>query len=254
MTPEHKSLKIRALTCAVLAREVYAAAATSPHQVDIELIRKGLHDVPDEMRAYLQDRIDAASAEKYDAVVLVYGLCGKGTERLRASRIPIVIARAHDCITLFLGSRERYRQSFSETPGTYYLTSGWIERGIEDDSFEKSFSRVMGLGRKFEDYVAKYGEENARYLMEFESAWENHYDRYVYIDMGVVPSEPYLEATRERAVQKGLKWETALGNMILIRDLIHGRWDDDRYLILKPGEETVQAFDDMTIITSRPVD
>lgn len=247
-------MKLLALTCAVFAREVYAAAATSPHQVDIELIRKSLHNVPDDMRAFLQSRIDAVDANAYDAIVLVYGLCGKGTERLAARNLPIVITRAHDCITMFLGSRERYRQSFSESPGTYYLTSGWIERGLEEESYEDSFAKVMGLGRKYEDYVAKYGEDNAKYLMEFESAWSDQYERYVYIDMGIVPREHYVEMTQERARERNMKCEETAGSITLIRDLIHGNWDDDRYLILKTGEETVQAFDDSTIIASRPVE
>ncbi|MBK8050202.1 MAG: hypothetical protein IPK16_25730 [Anaerolineales bacterium] len=48
-----------ALTCEALARSVYAAAATSPHTVTIELFRQGLHNTPKLLRHTLQDQIDA---------------------------------------------------------------------------------------------------------------------------------------------------------------------------------------------------
>ena len=41
----------------------------------------------------------------------------------------LVVPRAHDCITLFLGSKERYLDYFQTHPGVYFKTSGWIERG-----------------------------------------------------------------------------------------------------------------------------
>ena len=58
-----------------------------------------------------------------------YGLCGMGLVGLTARPKPVVIPRAHDCITLFLGSRERYLEYFNAHPGVYFKTTGWIERG-----------------------------------------------------------------------------------------------------------------------------
>jgi hypothetical protein len=39
----------------------------------------GLHELGVEMRPHLQERIDAADAG-YDAILLGYALCGRGTE------------------------------------------------------------------------------------------------------------------------------------------------------------------------------
>ena len=41
-------------------------------------------------------------------MVLAYGLCGGVTAGLHAGSITLVIPRAHDFITIFLGSRDRY--------------------------------------------------------------------------------------------------------------------------------------------------
>ena len=105
-------MKLKCLACEALARVVYLCAARSPHIVDVELFRLGWHNDPPDLRGRLQNSIDATSKEGYDAVVMAYGLCGQSTEGLIARGIPLVIPRAHDCITLFLGSRERYKDQF----------------------------------------------------------------------------------------------------------------------------------------------
>jgi len=77
--------------------------------VEARYLDMGLHDRPDVLRARLQAEIDQVSVrDDLDAVVLVYGLCGCGTAGLAARRYPLVIPRAHDCVTLFLGSKEAY--------------------------------------------------------------------------------------------------------------------------------------------------
>jgi|GEM_PF-4114837 len=80
-------------------RAVYLCAAHSPHIVDVELLERGLHDQPADLRAQLQARIDAASAEAYDAILLAYGLCGQATAGIRAPlggcRVVVPRARLH---------------------------------------------------------------------------------------------------------------------------------------------------------------
>jgi hypothetical protein len=43
----------------------------------------------------------------------------------------MIIPKAHDCITLFLGSKERYRTYFDAHPGTYWYTPGWVECSVQ---------------------------------------------------------------------------------------------------------------------------
>ena len=69
-------MRIRAITCEVLARTVYPRPRSAPHVVDVELLEQALHyDRPASRLGRLQSQIDATSATKYQAVVLVYGLC-----------------------------------------------------------------------------------------------------------------------------------------------------------------------------------
>ena len=91
---------------------------------------KGLHDLGcSPMRKRLQEVVDRVDPEQYEAVLLGYALCGTGTAGLEARTLPLVIPRAHDCIALLMGSRERYQKYFEENQGVYFRSTGWIERG-----------------------------------------------------------------------------------------------------------------------------
>src|ERR1035438_2536353 len=119
-------MRVRAITCEVLARTAYQQAALAPHVVDVELLEQSLHDDPPASRlSRLQDQIDATDAAKYQAVVLVYGLCNLALDGLQARDLPVAVPRAHDCITLYLGSRQRYDAEFSATPGTFYYSDDY---------------------------------------------------------------------------------------------------------------------------------
>ena len=77
-----------------------------PNQVDIEFLPKGLHDIGQAgMSARLSEVLAAVDETKYEAVLLGYGLCSNGLVGLTARSIPLVVPRAHDCITLFLGEQ-----------------------------------------------------------------------------------------------------------------------------------------------------
>jgi hypothetical protein len=238
-------MKLKCLACEALARVAYLSAARSPHVVDVELFRLGWHEDPDDLRSRLQHAIDAAAvdAHEYDAVVMAYGLCGRSTAGLAAKDIPLVIPRAHDCITLFLGGRARYQEEFTRHPGTYWYVRDYVER--------KSGGTTLSLGAEmggdaedlYDEYVEKYGEDNAQYLMEVMGAWQEHYDRAAYIDMGVGDSRDVEEETRAEADRRGWNFEKLAGDLVLIRRLIWGEWDDEDFLILDPDERIEMAND-----------
>src|SRR6476620_3424328 len=101
---------LKIIACEIALREIAFLAAQSPHLVDFEFLTQGLHDHPNLGRDEVQKRVDAIPEGKYDAVLIGYALCGNIIAGLRATHTPLVIPRAHDCITFFLGSKERYQQ------------------------------------------------------------------------------------------------------------------------------------------------
>jgi hypothetical protein len=245
-----RQLRILALTCEVLARSVYLCAARSPHVVDVRLNRRGLHDDPPNLRTILQAQVDESGAP-YDAVVLAYGLCGGATSGLRAGAIPLVVPRAHDCITLFLGSRDRYSAEFLGHPGTYWYVQDYLERTDDGSAFGGVGSGSDTTTQAtYEEYVEKYGEDNAAYLMEALGAWRSHYDRAAYVDMGVAhPEAAGLAEDRARgdAERRGWQFEKLAGELILIRKLIDGDWAAEDMLVVAPGEQLAMSYDEQVI-------
>ncbi len=243
-------MRLKCLGCDALARIVYLCAAQSSHIVDVELFRLGLHIEPADLRSRLQERIDAAAGQGYDAIVLAYGLCGQATAGLTARDLPVVIPRAHDCITLFLGSRERYKDQFENYPGTYWYAQDYIERN-DTSGTALSLGSAIDIHEVYEEYVEKYGKDNADYLMEVMGAWQSHYQRAVFIDMGIGDSTAIEQQAQDEAVRRDWTFERMAGDFVLIRRLLTGDWETD-FLILEPGQQITMTYDDNVIGCQKP--
>ncbi len=249
-------MRYKLISCEILYREVCAVAARARQIVDIEFMPKGLHDIGSPgMHAELQAAIDRVDADKYDAILLGYALCSNGVVGLRSSRLPMVIPRAHDCITLFLGSKERYADFFAANPGVYYKTSGWIERGegLEQQD-PSSVARRMGLLEDFESLKQRYGEENAKYIYEQLGDLTRNYTKLVYIETGVEPDDRYEIHTRRLAEEKGWQFQKLIGDLSLLQALVDGVWDEARFLVVPPGGEVVVSYDDKILDMRVPGD
>ncbi len=242
-------MRIKALVCEVLFRETCACAAAAKTVIDLTFLRRGLHSNPDELRAALQTLIDETEETQDEAVVFGYGLCSNALAGLRARGIPLIIPRAHDCITLLLGSTEAYDRLFAARPGTYYYSGGWIERGA--DTVPRNPEDGAGLDTSFEELVQKYGRDNAEYLWSLQQTWMEHYTHAAYIDIPLGNLASYRAYTRRVAQERGWEMEEAPGNLSLLQALFDGDWDDARFLRVPPGHEVIQSVDDR-IISSRP--
>lgn len=239
-------MRISVIACEIMFRELCLAAAESPAVVDLHFLRKGLHDNPEVLRETVQERINGVDCAQTEAVVLGYGLCSNGTVGLRAGGVPLVVPRAHDCITLFLGSRERYARIFAERPGTYYYTSGWLERG--GDRTPQPPDKGGGLmDQAYEDLVAKYGEDNARYLMEFQGHWRANYTHACYVRMPLSHREEYAEQVRQIAEENGWEYLEIEGDDALVRAMVSGDWDETDFLIVPPGQAVAASYDDCVL-------
>lgn len=246
--------KFKLISCEVFFREMCEVVAQSPHQIDIEFHPKGLHDIGCVgMCTRLQSAVDAVDASRYDAILLGYGLCNNGIAGLRAPSIPLVVTRGHDCMTLFFGSRDRYQQYFTDHPGTYFLTSGWIERGSDEGELNQlSIQHKTGMDRSYEELVQQYGEGNAKYIFE-QLNQTKHYGRISFIKMGSEPNDSFRLYAERRAADRKWEFDEVEGDMSLIRRLVNGNWNEADFLVVPPGWRIAARYDD-GIITSEPVE
>jgi len=248
-------VRLKLIACEVLYREMCAAVARAPHQVDIEFLPKGLHDLGGAtMRARLQEVVDAADPALYDALLLGYALCGNGSAGLRSRTIPLVIPLAHDCIALLMGSRQRYQEYFDNSPGEYFRSTGWLERG---EGLDQATMRIVrdrtGSGYTLEDLIARYGEDNGRYLFEQFSGYQRAYRRLTYIETGLEPDGSFERRAREEAALHNWEFELISGDLRLFEALVSGVWDERDFLVVPPGWR-VKASYDGDVIAKEPAE
>ncbi len=242
-------MNLKLLACEIFFRELCAAVARSVNRIDIEFLPKGLHDIgQDRMRQRLQETLAGVDLDAYDAVLFGYGLCSNGVVGLEARSIPLVIPKAHDCITFFLGSKERYQDYFFANPGVYFKTSGWIERGEDVQQYgPQSIQQKSGMMQSYEELVAKYGEDNAQFLRQQLGTMANHYSGVAYIEMGVEPDDRFELHARQVAADRGWRFQKLQGDMRLIQSLVDGPWDEERFLVVPPGHRVEPSFDENVI-------
>ena len=243
-------MRLIILACEIIYREISYCVAKSINVVDVKFLQKGLHDIgQEEMFKTLQAEINQVPKDRYEAILLGYGLCSNGIEGLTTEETTLVVPRAHDCITLLLGSKEKYSNYMAQYPGTYFRSTGWIERNmpeIGEDGGPESIMTQLGLNRTFQEYVEKFGEDNARYLMEVLSGTK-HYDTITYIDMGIGNFDGHEQKAREEAQEKGWNFIKLQGDIGLLQRLVDGEWNPDEFLVVKPGQRIKPIYFDNII-------
>ena len=249
-------MKLMMLACEIIYREVCYAVAQSKNMVDVKFLRKGLHDIGcEKMSSRLQEEINHVPKDTYDAVVLGYALCNNGIQGLYSEHYRLVVPRAHDCITFLLGSKEKYGLFMEKHPGTYFRSTGWIERNsaeLGDDDRENRVMTQLGLDKDYEEYVKQYGEENAKYIWEVMQGGLNHYDTLGYVEIPELGGFPeYVKKSKKEAEEKGWQFVELAGDIGLIRSLVDGDWDSEKFLMLSPGNRIVPAYSD-EIVNAQP--
>ena len=180
-----------------------------------------LHSHSKKLHSKLQELVDA-SDKNIDTIIIGYGLCSKAVIGLKSSTSTLVIPRVDDCIGLFLGSQELYRELLKKNIGTYYLSPGWIRAG----------ATLIEELKRVED---QYGKKNADFV---KHEMIKNYKRLAYIDMGRKTGsheqDSYREFAKMAANQLNLNYEEIKGTTSLIKMMINGPWDD-RFVVAPPG-------------------
>lgn len=245
-------MRFKLIGCQVFGRETAAVIERSPNQIDVEFLPKSLHSIGcTGMRERLQAAIDRVPAG-YNAILLGYGLCNNGLAGLRARAVPFVVPRAHDCITVLLGNKERYLGYFERNPGTYFKSTGWMEHEKNPEDLDQlSIVRRNSMNASLEELTARFGEENARYLWEHLVDHARHYGRLTFIEMGVEPDDRFERQTREEAARRGWNFEKIQGDLSLLQRFVDGKWCEAEFLIVLSGQQLAPSYDGSIIAAEK---
>jgi len=227
MNPEAATPRIALIACRVFEDEIALHGGGAPHIASTRFLEVGLHDYPDNLRKALQTEIDAFDTLDVEAVVLAYALCGRGTAGLRAGRHRLVIPRGHDCITVFMGSKEKFACQQAASPDSYYYTPGWMKANRTPGP-----ERLESLR---EEFAKKFDPDDVEFLLESEKAnWAQH-GRAVFLDLGTPGANENAAAAEKAAESLSWKFERIPGDPSMLGDLLAGRWDNERFQIVEPG-------------------
>lgn len=239
---EERTFKL--IACEIVKKELEPLISCCKNKVDVTYVTQGLHSVGAvKMAQQLQMELDNVDAAKYDAVLLCYGLCGHGICNLHAN-LPIVVPRAHDCTTLFIGSKGRYKDYFDRHPGTFYFSSGTLEFDKDAKLFSKQSINTMR-----QEYVDLYDEETADYLMETLGDPLHEYSRLAFISSGAEDTQAIRSEALRIAEERSWEFDELEGSQCIFEHLLNGDWYEDEFVIVSSGSFIEPTYSD-TIIKS----
>ena len=212
--------RLKVIACEVAFRELCLCASQSNNIIDFTFMPRKLHIVGDKkMQQSLQDEIDKVDDSKYDAILLAYGLCGCGVVGLK-SKLPIVIPKADNCVSFFLGSKEKYTDIKTHYPKAFYFTSGWLEREI-----------VPNSGNTSENFAS----------------YKSMIDDVIFINNGVGNIDRYKKEVEE--ISKSLKTSCTEidGDNSLLLNLLNGDWNENDFTVVLPNHQIIATNDDNII-------
>ena len=106
---------------------------------------------------------------------------------------------------------------------------------------------IQGLGKSLAEYVEQYGEENGRFLWEFENQWQKNYTTAAYVTMPRFDAPAVREQAERVAAEYGWDVEELPGSERLFVVLCNGDWDEEDFLRVEPGCEIAQASDESVV-------
>ncbi len=99
----------------------------------------------------------------------------------------------------------------------------------------------------YAQWVQKYGEERARYLLEVMERCTNNYTHGVLIDFDFTQRLNLREQVQRICAQRGWQFEEVEGDLRLLQRWVDGEWNEDEFLIVRPGEKVVATYDERVV-------
>jgi len=233
-----EKVTVTVISCGVLRPELEAIAARRKLAINFRYLPGGLHNRPDELRRRLQIAIDEASTDPdCSRIIIGYGLCGMGTVNIQARRVPLVFPRVHDCIALFLGSDQAYKEQFAREPGTYYISNGWVDEQMKARP-EGDHIWIGAESMGCRQLTERYGKQAAGRIIEFFSSWQTNYRRAAFIDNGLPGSAACARRAEELARRYGWEYAPIKGDTALFERLLSSQDSCPELLFVPPGYVT----------------
>ena len=185
--------------------------------MDCEFLDFNYHGKPDLLHVRLQEIID--QSQDYDLIITTYSRCSNVVVGLLSQRVPLLLPRTHDCISLLLGSNERQLKLLMENTGTYYFSRGWLDYG------RTPYAEYL-------EYVERFGQDVATDLIKM--LYGSYNKAVLIVTLGTKDIEKYREKVREIANFFGWDVGEEEGDLRLLTALLEGSTEQDTVYV-EPG-------------------
>jgi hypothetical protein len=221
-------MKIKLIGCDSTMNEVRSLGISET--MDCEFLDFNFHGKPALLHARLQEIID--QSQDYDLIITTYSRCSNVVVGLLSQRVPLLLPKTHDCISLLLGSNERQLKLLKENPGTYYFSRGWLDHG------RTPYAEYL-------EYVDRYGKEKAADLIKM---LYGNYNRAVLI---VTPGTKDIEEYRKkvRTIAEFFGWDVGEeeGDLHLLTAVLKGSAEQDTVYVEQGRTVTIDMLAGGTI-------
>lgn len=174
---------------------------------DIEYLEIESHNDPHKLSKMIQKKIDESQNDS--KILLIYGLCGNALLDIQARNTPVYVVKVHDCLSILLGSKERFMALFQDR-----FSAGWSCYSLEVKPCQ-SFDQ--------------YDEEEQEYL---KSLFNPPKDIYVSFQMD-----------KEKTYEKKYK-EVIQGDLSFLKDIL----DMNSQELLEIKKDDVIIYDEKEIL------
>lgn len=151
-------------TLGVIACEtLYAELRQLAPDAEIRYIPQEYHEFPVNVprsaaiEEMLSDRVRELESAGVDRIHLLYDAEQDVLDGIESGTVPLFHGTAGDCISLFLHGVEPLEQGERKASGTYYLTRGWIDRGVDAHKLYRGF---LGEGNALVDRFDRAAADN----------------------------------------------------------------------------------------------
>ena len=194
-------MKLAIVACDILKPEIEFLTKDDSDFVVREYLEFALHEYPQELKSRVVETVNKYEGQ-VDAVFLGYATCQSLDGVTELLKVPTAMLQGADCIDVLLTPKE-YVNEKKICAGTWFISPGWAEQGVDGLIKELHLDSVEGTDPQF-------------FLdMLFDS-----YQRCLYIDDGIGNEEYYRKKSEEVAKQLKLKLNCRTCGLSGIKDAI----------------------------------
>lgn len=171
------------------------------------------HEYPQRLGRRIQEEINQTKG--YEKIIILYGLCGGALLLLEAIDIPIIVVKVHDCMSILLGSKEKYKKLTQQN-----MSLNWSCYSLKKNNI---------VNNNVLQWEMMYDEDTVEYLKEVFT----HQDE-IYISLNI-PEEK--ECIQDKNIIEG--------SLEFLSEILNLRSRDILYVY--PNQKIKQVLDDEVI-------